>query len=95
MIAVETLEVTREAYEVEPDEPVEYADIKAATLQDLADAEPAANEDADKINYDNLTVEQDETNVTITGKVTKEVVNGDYVAGFGNINIPDEGIESD
>ncbi|NLV87554.1 MAG: hypothetical protein GX025_10135, partial [Clostridiales bacterium] len=69
------------------------ADIKAATLKDLTDAEPAANTNQDKINYDNLTVARDGYDVTISGKVTKKVEDGDVVGGFGTIEVPD-GAES-
>ena len=46
------------------------------------------------VNYGNLDVTQEGANITITGGDLVRVENGDEVAGFGKISIPD-GVQSE
>ena len=71
-----------------------FAEVKAATEGDLR-SDGYTAESVTKVNYDNLTVVQDDADVTITGADLVKVTQTDFpLAGFGNYTIPTEGISS-
>jgi len=72
---------------------LDWADpVTKATKQDLLSAE-FTEESVNSVNYGNLDVTQEGANITITGGDLVRVENGDEVAGFGKISIPD-GVQS-
>ena len=68
--------------------------VTKATESDLT-SDGYTTESVKKVNYDNLTVVQDDSNVTITGKNLVRVTQADFpLKGYGNYTIPTEGISS-